>query len=50
VRCDKFCIIGPKPFGRFLPNFLSRKLCSVHHKGWVKRGFGAAPQKRPTYN
>jgi radical SAM superfamily enzyme YgiQ (UPF0313 family) len=48
-RCNQFCIIPVKLFGRFYLPWLSRLLCTLLHKGWTRRGFGRAPAVRKTF-
>jgi radical SAM superfamily enzyme YgiQ (UPF0313 family) len=48
-RCDKFCMVNIKVFGRLLPNAIVKKLCFLRHKSWKRKGFGAPPAVRKAY-
>jgi radical SAM superfamily enzyme YgiQ (UPF0313 family) len=50
TRCDKFCMINIKVFGRFLPNAIVKKLCFLRHKSWLRKGFGTPSAVRKTYS
>lgn len=48
-RCQNFCFLPVKLFGRFVIPALSRFLCTMTHKRWIKRGFGKPPCERRTF-
>lgn len=48
-RCQKFCIIQFKLFGKFKIPAVSRFICAMSHKRWTRMGFGTIPTVRRTF-
>jgi hypothetical protein len=48
-RCRKSCNIQFKLFGKFHIPALSRFICAMSHKKWIKMGFGTPPAVRRTF-
>jgi radical SAM superfamily enzyme YgiQ (UPF0313 family) len=48
-RCQKFCIIQFKLFGKFHIPAVSRLICALSHKRWTRMGFGSVPVARRTF-
>lgn len=49
-RCQNFCIIQFKIFGKIYLPFVSRMLCRRSHCKWIKKGFGKPPEVRRTFS
>lgn len=48
-RCEHFCIMPLKLFGRFhIPGF-QRFVCTMSHKRWLKHGYGKPMSERRTF-
>jgi radical SAM superfamily enzyme YgiQ (UPF0313 family) len=48
-RCKHFCMIQIKLFGKFQIPALSRLICKLNHKRWLRSGFGKPPLERRTF-
>jgi hypothetical protein len=48
-RCQHFCTIQFKLFGKFTIPALSRFICTITHKRWTRKGFGKPPNERRTF-
>jgi radical SAM superfamily enzyme YgiQ (UPF0313 family) len=49
-RCTNFCTIGFKLFGKFHVPAISRLICTLSHKRWLRRGFGKPAEVRRTFS
>ena len=48
-RCRRYCSIPFKLFGRWYVPWVSRLLCNLMHRRWIRKGFGRPPAERPTF-
>jgi radical SAM superfamily enzyme YgiQ (UPF0313 family) len=48
-RCENYCFISPKLFGKLDARFLSGFVCKQSQKGWKRKGFGEPYAERKTF-
>ncbi|MBN1760163.1 MAG: radical SAM protein [Chitinispirillaceae bacterium] len=48
-RCRNYCSIPVKLFGRWNIPWLSRLLCTMMHRRWLRKGFGRPTMERQTF-